>query len=59
VTLLVLLAAAAGAGIVAADFFARPALRGLRSFPASGTAGYLKLPLFLAMEFLFERIDRG
>src|SRR5271157_4614662 len=55
--LLVLLPAAAGAGVVAAHFFARPALRGLARVPASRHAGRLQLPLLLAVELLLQRVD--
>src|SRR5581483_7601527 len=57
VALLVLLAAAAGTGVIAADFFAGPALRGLWRFTATLAAGHGELPLLLALELLLNRVD--
>src|ERR1035437_5144926 len=57
-TFLVLLAAAAGARIVAPHLLARPPLRRLAGVSARA-AGRLQLSMLLALKFFLERVDGG
>ena len=59
VALLEFLPAAAGAGVVAAYFFAGATLRGCACFSGPGEVRCGEFALLLALELLLQRVDGG